>query len=132
MGIGSSSMELSADLFEQIVGGLKGDNVAGRDKRIEPRVGLRKRTTIMVGMSDTGADLHHVWVRDLSRSGIGILHSKTLKPNSDFAIKIPRRDGNDVTITYTVKYCKVAGPKQFSIGGVLKKVEAAPGVAAAK
>jgi hypothetical protein len=118
-------MELSADLFEQIVGGLKGDNVAGRDKRIEPRVGLRKKTTIIVGMSDNGADSQQVWVRDLSRSGIGILHNKTLKPNSEFVIKLIRREGDEVSIIYTVKYCKVAGPKQFSIGGVLKKIETA-------
>jgi hypothetical protein len=121
------SSELSADLFEQIIAGLKGDNVAGRDKRAEPRVGLRKRTTIMLGLSDGGAESMLVWVRDLSRSGIGILHSKSVKPGTEFTIRLPRRDGGDVVITYVVKYCKLVGSKQFSVGGILKKVSSEGG-----
>src|SRR5690242_11149426 len=76
----TTALALTAELFDQIVNSLKSD--IGRrtnEKRTKPRVGVRGRVQILpINADGTVAQKFDVWVRDVSASGIGILHNSPL------------------------------------------------------
>jgi hypothetical protein len=72
-------MQLTADMFVQIVDSLRTDALGGgmREQRKRPRVGVNGRTNILIP-AKTGAKPIPVTVRDISAAGIGLLLTESL------------------------------------------------------
>jgi hypothetical protein len=119
-------MQLSAELYRQIVRSLRSDPRTSRnlEKRINPRVGLRTKLTITRRAFGSGTPTQSsVWVRDLSTSGIGIVTSEPLQMRSEFAAHLPGAMGEALTIVYTVMHCKELAKSLYSIGATLTRIE---------
>ena len=121
MGASFTSTALTAELFNQIVKSLKSD--AGRrfnEQRSKPRVGVRGKVRIVP--CDGGAELD-VWVRDLSATGIGILHTAPLENGTSFVAHFPRAGMAPLDITYLVAYSKPVTRGLFATGGRILSVD---------
>jgi hypothetical protein len=115
-------MQLSVDMFQEVLAGLKGDR--GADQRREPRVGLHDRVTIVApGKSGSKPVSTGVWVRDLSPGGIGIVHNSPLDRGTDFVVHLDGPDGESMRATYMVQHCTPLGRRQCRIGALLKRIE---------
>ena len=115
-------LQLSAELFEEILNHLRGPHDPG-DKRDFPRVGVRNRVTIQpVGNPDDKTPLPGR-VRDLSPHGIGMLTERPMMRDSQFAIRLPVAGGPEVTAIYKVAHCAQVGQGMYAIGAQLEKVQ---------
>jgi hypothetical protein len=116
-------MELSRELFKQIVAQLRGGGDS-HDKRKTPRVGLRNHVhlTQLKGSDNTPGDSYHVVVRDLSPDGIGFLHHRRIAVNCLFAIRLPALEVGMMVAIYKVRHCDMLENDLFRIGGLLVKV----------
>jgi len=112
-------MELSAEVFRDIIKVLRSDTRGDRDKRREPRVGLRSKVTVIHSKLDGGTGAEPpagAWVRDLSPGGIGLLYPRHLPKGSIFLVRLPRHSGTPILARYTVAHCKALGDHLHSIG----------------
>jgi hypothetical protein len=119
-------MQLSAELYRQIVKSLRSDPRSSRnlEKRIAPRVGLRSKLTIARRMPGGAPPVQAVvWVRDLSTSGIGIVVVEPLPMRSEFVALLPGALGESMSIIYTVVHCKELAKSLYSIGATLTRIE---------
>ena len=115
-------MELSAELFHQIVEALKSDSSRERDKRSAPRVGLRAMVTILPPLG-VRAPAERMRCRNLSASGIGLMHNKELRCGTEFVACLPATGmSKPVHIACTVVHCRKLSPDLFSIGGRIVRV----------
>ncbi len=114
-------MQLSRELFNQIIAHLKGGRDGIHNKRREPRVGLRNRVALtpLKGSDNSRDRASDVAVRDLSRDGIGFLHHKRLPVNTLFTISLPALDDGELTAVYRVKHCESLDEGLYRIGGSL-------------
>jgi hypothetical protein len=113
-------MQLSGNLFKQIVEQLNGASMDSSGKRKSPRVGLRKLVTVtpVIGPGGKIGTSIQVTARDLSATGIGLLSLQPLEAESRFAIKLPIEGGKDMLAIYAVKHCDPVDD-QFRIGAHL-------------
>src|SRR5215204_3714285 len=83
-------MQLSNDQFHNIIDCLRSDNRGGRsvEKRQTPRVGMRARGVIVIN-NGKGEQPHTVQVRDLSKAGIGFLHTAAIEPETMLTLVLP-------------------------------------------
>jgi len=119
-------MQLSADLYRQIVKSLRSDPRSSRnmEKRIAQRVGLRSKLTIARKVPGGAAPLQlAVWVRDLSTSGIGIVTAEPLPMKSEFVAMLPGALGEAMSIVYTVVHCKEQAKNLYAIGATFTRIE---------
>jgi hypothetical protein len=115
-------MELSAELFHQIVEALKSDSSRDRDKRSAPRVGLRAMVTVLPPLG-VRAPAERVRCRNLSASGIGLMHSKEMRCGTEFVACLPAAGmSKPVHIGCVVVHCRKLSPDLFSIGGRIQRV----------
>jgi hypothetical protein len=115
-------MQLSIDLLKQVTGLLGVDRSDNRDKRRQPRVGLRARTRIVpLVVDDTGGAMD-VWVKDLSAGGIGLTGPRAVPQGAVFNISLPARGGKFITVQYRVAHSNRVGPGVFAIGAVFEKI----------
>jgi PilZ domain-containing protein len=114
-------MQLSRELFKQIIAQLKGGKEDAHNKRREPRVGLRNRValTVLKGTEHTPGASVTVTVRDLSRDGIGFLHHGRVPTNTIFTIRLPAMEDGDLVAVYKVKHCQLLEEGLYRIGGAL-------------
>lgn len=118
-------MQLSAELYRQIVRSLRSDPRSSRnmEKRVAPRVGLRSKLGI-IRRGPGGIELQSsVWVRDLSTSGIGIVTAEPFPKRSEFIAQLPGVMGESMAIVYTVCHCKELAKSLYSIGATLTRIE---------
>jgi PilZ domain len=117
-------MELSSEVFRQIVGQLK--MVAGKSgKRGEPRVGLRNRVLFapLKGKDHEPDSPRYVAIRDLSADGIGLLLNHKLPLKSLFAIRLPATESDDLVAIYVVKHCEILEDDHlYRVGGSLTQL----------
>jgi hypothetical protein len=57
-----------------------------------------------------------VWMRDLSRGGMGLMHTRALGAGTPFVIRLPLIDGNPMPLLCEVVYCRGATGDLFSMG----------------
>jgi hypothetical protein len=109
-------MRLSAEMYNQIVEGLKSDSHRDKDKRREPRVGMAGEVEF-VTMDETGRRVAGlVKVRDISRSGVGLLFNQQLTPQQRFVIQLASGNGEPIWLVCTTAYCRRVEMGRFSIG----------------
>jgi hypothetical protein len=116
-----AAMQLSLEMFNQIIAQLKGNRDGTHDKRREPRVGLRNRVSMspLMGVNHTPDRTYSINVRDLSRDGIGFLHQRRLIPKTFFTINLPASDEGGLTAVYAVQHCEPLEADLYRIGGSL-------------
>lgn len=115
-------MNLSAELFQQIVEALKSDSGQGRDKRTAPRVGLRAHVTVLPAPG-TRARSERVRCRNISASGIGLLHNREIRAGTEFVVCLAASGlSAPVHISCVVVHCHKQGSDLFSIGARIVRV----------
>jgi hypothetical protein len=115
-------MELSAELFHQICEALRSDSSRERDKRTAPRVGLRAMVTILPPLG-VRAPAERMRCRNLSASGVGLMHSKEMRSGTEFVVCLPAAGlARPVHIACVVVHCRKMSPELFSIGARILRV----------
>jgi hypothetical protein len=115
-------MQLSAELYQQIVDALRSDSSRDRDKRTAPRVGLRAQVKILPPIG-VRAPAELMRCRNLSASGIGLMHNKEMRSGSEFIASLPATGlAAPVHISCIVVHCRKLSPDLFTIGGRIIRV----------
>jgi hypothetical protein len=111
-------MELSAELFEATLHRIKGDGgTGGVERRTTPRVGLRCAVKLLPVKNGTMGAGIAVWTRDISRSGIGVMSSKRMKPGDHFVLTLASTETKSTVVLYcTVRNCEALVRGIFAIG----------------
>lgn len=122
-------MSLSGDEFNEIMESLRSDIQGKRafEKRGAPRVGLRSRGLIVAYEHEKliGSPIP-VWIRDLSITGIGLMHSRPLEPGAQFVAQFVRPTKPPLSVLYTVTHSKPLTRSIFSVGAKMEQVMEAP------
>jgi hypothetical protein len=113
---------LSAEQFKDIIERLRSDapGHGSFEKRASPRVGLRTKLTVYPN-GDTQRG-YAVWVRDLSATGIGIVHSEPLQAGMEFLVRFPLRATEYLSVFYTVMHCRSISRNLWFTGARLKQI----------
>lgn len=110
-------MQLSAELFSQIVKDLVSDNGSdlARQQRCEPRVGVRAKAHILpVGASATPLPVR---VRDLSAGGMGLLVPRELAAGQLFLLLLPKAGTHPpLRLACRVMHCHMFAEDLFAVG----------------
>jgi hypothetical protein len=106
-------MQLTSEQFHEIISSLKSDALSGR--RAAPRVGLRLQVTI-IPCTQTNVVEQTVWLRDLSVSGMGFIHNRSLPVGGFLVTRFQRDQGDAIAVLVEVTRCKQVGPMSFEIG----------------
>jgi len=115
-------MRLSAELFEEISQALRSDLKAGRDQRIEPRVGMSGEVTLISRGEDGLLHQARVRVRDISRSGLGLYINNRFTADQSFVIELQSTAGEPIWLICVAAYCREAESDGFIVGGRIKDV----------
>jgi len=115
-------MRLSGKIFSQIVESLKSDKASGKDKRLEPRVGLGGDAP-MFTINEAGQRASGiVRVRDVSRSGIGLIGEHELATKQRFVVQLEHEDDEPLWLVCTTAYCRALDGGHFTIGARISQV----------
>jgi hypothetical protein len=92
-------MQLTAELYQQIVRALRSDKRTIQDRRRYPRVGLRARVNIIpLDSRRKPMESQCVWVRDVSAGGFGLVVRQKLQPGQLFIVRLERRDEEPLSL----------------------------------
>ncbi|MDP9173474.1 MAG: hypothetical protein M3O30_06365 [Planctomycetota bacterium] len=118
------SMNLSADLFNEIVASLRSDGPDSRaqEKRTQGRVGLRCTMDLVPFPTPEGTRPTTVWLRDISINGIGFVSSARVSDRSELIARLPRPNQTPLSILYKVRYCRRLSSDLFSVGASFEHV----------
>lgn len=94
--------ELSAELFESTLRGLRGDSVHNRK---HPRAPMRMKMKLFPIERNGVGKPREVWTRDLSTGGIGLLSAETMRAGSTFIVRLPREGHQFLCLLCTVQNC---------------------------
>jgi c-di-GMP-binding flagellar brake protein YcgR len=121
-------MELSAELFEQTIRSFKGDGSAvKKQRRGQPRVGIRCRLKIVPIESGLAGREIEVWTRDISRVGIGIISSEPMIVGNRFIVRFPGAgDTPALAMVCTIRCCNRLSKGIFAIGAAFENIDKAP------
>lgn len=115
-------MQLTADLYREILRSLRSDNRSSRnlEKRTAPRVGLRSKLTIIPSNGSAPAS---TCVRDISANGIGLVHPESLPIGSQFTAMFAGRANDALAVVYIVANCKEISKTLYSIGATVVRID---------
>lgn len=120
--VGNHSMRLSAEMFDQIVAALKSDSRRDKDKRREPRVGVAGETTL-VTVTEAGKRLSDtVRVRDISRTGIGLISTQNLAEKQRFVLQLQYANEEPLWLVCLTAYCRAVDGGRFTIGAKIQQL----------
>src|SRR5437879_3651241 len=113
-------MKLSAETFYQLLASLQAGACCGlNEMRIEPRVEAIGHAKISSPAANGASESFAVGVRNLSRSGIGLIHVQPMAVGQDLLLHLPTDADPDHCIAYRIVRCTRLGAKLFSIGARL-------------
>ena len=119
-------MQLSAEIFEQIVASLREqDEAADSEKRRKPRVGLKAARVNIVPLNSEGQPESpvSVHVRDISSEGICISDHEAMRKGKRFIVRLPRTGVSEpVMLICTVKHCRMISDDKFDIGAEFETI----------
>jgi PilZ domain len=115
-------MMLSAELFEQISDALKSDGRPSKDKRLEPRVGMTGEVMLLNVSNRRQRGMNTVRVRDISRTGVGLYHSKRFAKGQQFIIQLDTVKNEPIWMICMTAYCRRLEVDRFSIGARIQQV----------
>ena len=110
-------MQLSYELFKQIVDHLRVDNRSEREKRAEPRVGISCEANLVMraAKGKSKPSNSRIFVRDLSRTGVGLVMPERMPINRSIMIELPSASGSTWIMCTTI-YCQELEDKLFKVG----------------
>ena len=115
-------MRLSAEIFDQIVEALRSDRKGDRDKRLEPRVGMAGEA-VLVSICDDGRQTSApVRVRDVSRSGLGMIYSIRFAKDQRLIIQLQSLAGEPIWLICVAAYCRKIEEGHYAVGARIKQV----------
>ena len=115
-------MRLSAEMYNQVVGALKSDSKGVKDKRGEPRVGLSGDAPF-VSVTDAGKRVSgSVRVRDVSRSGLGLIATHELPAAQRFVVQLQFEDEKPLWLVCFSAYCRAIEGRRFLVGARIDQV----------
>jgi hypothetical protein len=120
------NVQLSSETFHAIIESLRSDNRGTKtvEKRQKPRVGMRARADIRILGPGGPGDPVTINVRDLSKTGIGLMHNAPIPAKTRFVLCFDARETNGVEkLTYEVAQCRSFGDGCFAIGARLCSAE---------
>lgn len=116
-------MNLTDEQFLEMISGI---TVVGEDERLGPADRRSPRfklsTQVPVFPWEAPADALSVRVRDISPGGIGILHSRRMALDAQFALRLLRGESDSTLLLYTVLYWEPLAENFFAIGAQLERV----------
>lgn len=117
-------MNLSAEVFEQIIAKVKTDACAHDERRNAPRVGIRATATVYLLKDESkGVEAIAVTVRDISAGGVGLIHTSPLKVGARFLMRLPRAMDKPLPLVCVVRHCRgLAGSTLYAVGAAFMKV----------
>lgn len=107
------AMQLTAEQFNGIISSLRSDALAGR--RGAPRVGLRLQVTV-IPCAEQDVVEQTVWLRDLSISGMGFVHSQPFAEGSYLVARFHQDAGDSIAVLVEVTRCKQVAATSYEIG----------------
>jgi hypothetical protein len=115
-------MMLSAEMFEQIAEALKSDGRPGKDKRLEPRVGMTGEVMLLNVSNRRRRGVISVRVRDISRNGVGLYHDKRFAKDQRFIIQLSTATNEPIWMVCVTAYCRKLEDDRFTIGARIQQV----------
>ena len=106
-------MQLTAEQFNGIISSLRSDALAGR--RGAPRVGLRLQVTV-IPCAETDVVEQTVWLRDLSVSGMGFVHSQPFAEGTHLVARFHQAGGESIAVLVEVTRCRQLAETSYEIG----------------
>jgi hypothetical protein len=118
-------VQLSSETFYAIIESLRSDNKGTKtvEKRQRPRVGMRARADIRIIGPNGPGDPVSIHVRDLSKSGIGLMHNAAIPAGSRFILCFDSKGESTQKVTFEVAQCRSFGDGCFAIGARLCSAE---------
>lgn len=109
-------MDLSHETLAECVTALRQGFIdrLGSERRILPR--FRVWAPLQIAPTSGDEPPISVWVRDLSRGGIGVMYTRALPMGWEFTTLLPRLASRPIRVRCAVVYCAVGAPDMFSIG----------------
>lgn len=108
-------MQLQAGNLAEILDSLRSDRNIG-DRRRAPRVGLRARVAMSVEDEAGRESIFGVWIRNISATGVGLLHDRPMNAGESFRIWIPTQDGVFLRLPCQAVHSQPAGNNFHRIG----------------
>jgi hypothetical protein len=118
-------VELSAEILHST---LEGVRVELSDGRKHARVPLRHKVRITPYEDGVLGTPIQVWTRDVSLSGLCIIHHKAIRKGRHFVIRLPRQEDTHVLLLCTVRSCTEVVAEVFNIGASYVEVAETAGV----
>lgn len=118
-------MELTAEIFKQMVGSLAADvaqPVRRRDERRGPRRPTPAHATLLPFSDALGLGAFEVPLRDLSRGGFAFLHDRAVPLDDAFALVLPESSARPLVILCTVAHWQPLAPGLYLIGARFTQV----------
>ena len=116
-------MELSAEIFQQTLKSLRSDGPIGaKEQRVNPRVGMRSAMRIILRTATQAPTITDVWLHDVSRTGLGLLHVRPISIGSKYVVQFPRTEEPPLTLLCTVMNCRELGKGMWSIGSSFTEI----------
>jgi hypothetical protein len=114
-------MKLSSELFNQISRSFGEPPARGPEELIERgsvRIGLAGQAIIIPCPARCGRRPVSVAVRDLSSTGVGIIHTQRLEPGEQFILRLPQGTHGAATATVlcTVVHCQPLALGVYALG----------------
>ncbi len=84
------------------------------DRRRAPRVGLRGKVDIVTSPEQPATG--QVWIRNISLSGVGLLHSRKLAIGDTIVLRFPTADRKFLSVPCEVIHCQSIPNQFFRVG----------------
>jgi hypothetical protein len=126
-------MNLSAEAFQSIVDSIRSDGKTdgGDERRVSPRAGFRGRINIIRCQTGKSGKLLQVMVRDVSSTGVGILHTEAIKTGEQFIVCLnSSQDAKTKAILCTVVRWQPLDDRLFAVGATFDRELATAGQSA--
>jgi hypothetical protein len=115
-------MILAGDIFEEILNTLKSDGRSSENRKCT-RVGIRSRVKIVPLVNGSRCAPTFAWSRDISASGIGIIHSEPLKLRSRFVVELQREENVPIQLLCEVVRKENVNSGVYMIGAMFVQPE---------
>ena len=111
-------MPLSAEIYLQLVEGLRSEPRAGRELRSAARVGVSGELKIQLIEGECVQAPIKVRLRDLSVDGMGITSSHRLEIGWRYLVAFPRKNREDLVLICQVRHCDLLADQIYNIGSI--------------
>jgi len=118
-------MELTADMFEGMVGSLAADAARcgdGEGHRRGPRLPMRASVTLLPFSDGFSLQALRVPVRDVSRGGFAFLYNRPVPLGESFALVLSESSESPMVVLCTVAHWEPLAPDLYAIGARFTQV----------